>query len=62
MEEGKYINEKVDKILDTIIESKFMDALVVFAKEHPTLCPITVSAITYLFLWFLPKIFFKILT
>lgn len=52
--------KKTDKILDSIIESKFMNALIDFIQEHPTLFPAIISIITTLLLWFLPKIFFKI--
>lgn len=34
-----------NKIVDTFIESKFMDALLDFAKKHPVLTPILVSIV-----------------
>lgn len=36
--------ERVEnKMIDTFMESKFMDVLLSFAKEHPILTPILVS-------------------
>ena len=32
-----------NKMIDTFMESKFMDGLFSFAKEHPILTPILVS-------------------
>ncbi|WP_168163890.1 hypothetical protein [Fusobacterium sp. HMSC073F01] len=34
-----------DKIVDFFMESKFMDALLDFAKKHPVLTPILVSIV-----------------
>lgn len=35
----------LDKIVDFFMESKFMDALLDFAKKHPVLTPILISIV-----------------